>query len=191
MIKLKALNIPNKSQKNKRSIFFIIVAIFLFSTSVLAAENKNKQNQPQPQQLTTISISQSEPRSAALFPDPDDLLKIMLGNRYYLLDYPKLGYSVNSYLSSDDKQYTLNIEIPGFDKEQVKVFLQGEYLLVEAKKATDNTGRQSSNSVHQRMFLPSDADKTNITSSLKNGLLTIIIPKSPTKTIEVKTIPVK
>lgn len=189
MTRLKALNIHNKSQKNKRNIFFITAAIFLFSTSALAAENNNKHNQPQ--QLTTQSINQSEQSSTMLFPDPEDLFRIMIGNRYYLLDHSKLGYGVNSYLSSDDKQYILNIEIPGFDKEQVKILLQGEYLLVEAKKATDNTGKQSSKSVYQRMFLPSDADKANITSSLKNGILTITIPKLPTKTIEVKTIPVK
>ncbi|WP_375327321.1 Hsp20/alpha crystallin family protein [Candidatus Tisiphia endosymbiont of Nemotelus uliginosus] len=104
--------------------------------------------------------------------------------------------SFNSYLDSNDKEHILNIEIPGFEKEQVKVELQGEYIIIKAQKAEENkkdnspTNSQFRNSFYQKLLLPKDVNKNAIATTLKNGVLTIILPKSPIKTEEIKTIPI-
>lgn len=104
--------------------------------------------------------------------------------------------SFNSYLDSNDKEHILNIEIPGFEKEQVKVELQGEYIIIKAQKAEENkkdnlpANSQFRNAFYQKLLLPKDVNKNAITTTLKNGILTIILPKSPIKTEEIKTIPI-
>ncbi|WP_341764248.1 Hsp20/alpha crystallin family protein [Candidatus Tisiphia endosymbiont of Beris chalybata] len=115
----------------------------------------------------------------------------------HIIDEPFMNNtSFNSYLNSNDKEYILNIEIPGFEKEQVKVELQGEYIIIKAQKAEkskkddSHTNSQRRSSLDQKLFLPKDVNKNGITTSLKNGVLTIILPKSPIKTEEIKTIPI-
>ncbi len=119
-------------------------------------------------------------------------------NSSYFIDGGFVSSSFHSYLNTTDKEYILNIEIPGFEKEQVKIELQGNYILVKAQKPVIETSKndpscsnsQARNSFYQKLLLPKDVDKTEISSNLKNGILTITLPKSPLKTEEVKIIPI-
>ncbi|WP_425363959.1 Hsp20/alpha crystallin family protein [Candidatus Tisiphia endosymbiont of Hybos culiciformis] len=117
----------------------------------------------------------------------------------FIFDSPiVITSSLNSYLDTNDKQYTLNIEIPGFDKEQIKIELQGDYLVITAQKAQNEQAKddnkysdqQARNMFYQKLFLPKDIDRNNISSNLKNGVLTVILPRSPIKVEDVKTIPI-
>lgn len=119
-------------------------------------------------------------------------------NSGYIIDGAFASSNFYSYLNNTDKEYILNIEIPGFEKEQVKIELQGDYIIVKAQKPQINSSKnndaysnaQSRNSLYQKLLLPKDVDKSAISSSLKNGILTITLPKSPIKTEEVKVIPI-
>lgn len=102
----------------------------------------------------------------------------------------------NSHLDANDKEYTINLEIPGFDKEQITIEMQGDYLVVKGEKSKDNTDKnanpssnqQSRNSFYQKLSLPKDINKDSISANLKNGVLTITLPKAPIKAEEMKTI---
>lgn len=117
----------------------------------------------------------------------------------FIFDSPiVMTSSLNSYLDINDKQYTLNIDIPGFDKEQIKIELQGDYLVITAQKIQNDqvkddnkySGQRARNVFHQKLFLPKDIDRNNISSNLKNGVLTVILPRTPIKVEDVKTIPI-
>lgn len=118
-------------------------------------------------------------------------------NSGYIIDGAFVSSSFHSYLNATEKEYVLNIEIPGFEKDQVKIELQGDYIVIKAQKpsitspAEDcSSNSQLRNSFHQKLLVPKDVDKLTISSSLKNGVLTITLPKSPVKTEEVKLIPI-
>lgn len=107
--------------------------------------------------------------------------------------------SFNSYLDVNDKEYTINIEIPGFDKQQITIELQGDYLVIKGQKSQDKDNKKNDNSYadqqyrnsfYQKLLLPKDINKDSISSSLKNGVLTVILPKAPVKAEEVKKIPI-
>ncbi|KAJ6644811.1 Replicative DNA helicase [Pseudolycoriella hygida] len=112
----------------------------------------------------------------------------------YYNPFEQLSKEMDSYFNNNEKEYVLNIEIPGFEKEQVKVELQGDYIIIKAQKLLDgpkkeevsSLNQKSRNSFYQKLFLPKDVNKDTISSSLKNGILTIILPKSPIKTEEIK-----
>lgn len=77
--------------------------------------------------------------------------------------------SFNSYLDNNDKEYKLNIEVPGFDKQQISIELQGDYLVIKGEKPQDNsknhncyTNQQYRNSFYEKLQLPKDVNKDSI-----------------------------
>jgi len=96
----------------------------------------------------------------------------------------------------NEKGVTLEIAIPGFKKEDVNISLEGNVLTVSCKTEETNrnfTTKEFSSSSFTRSFNISQVlDKNKITSSLKDGMLFIEIPKIEKTTVnpEKKNIPV-
>ncbi|MCC8371915.1 MAG: Hsp20/alpha crystallin family protein [Rickettsia endosymbiont of Pseudomimeciton antennatum] len=168
---------------------------------------------PKPQETSTAAVSKQQNNSktdnhSEIYDNPfvqlsqemDKLWhRFTIRHNGFIFDFPiVMTSSLNSYLDVNDKQYTLNIEIPGFDRDQVKVELQGNYLVIstqkiqndQAKDGNKYSGQQARNAFYQKLFLPKDIDKNNISSNLKNGVLTVIVPRVPIKTENVKSIPI-
>ncbi len=168
---------------------------------------------PKPQEASTAAVLKQQNNSkidnySEIYDNPfvhlsqemDKLWhRFTIRNNGFVFDSPiVMASSLNSYLDVNDKQYTLNIEIPGFDKEQIKIELQRDYLIItaqktqndQAKDANKYSDQQTRNAFYQKLFLPKDIDKNNISSNLKNGILTVIVPRVPIKTEDVKFIPI-
>ena len=87
-----------------------------------------------------------------------------------------------------DGDYHIEIDIPGFDKKDIKVECDNGYLTVTAKKdeeAEDKTKnyirRERSYGKYQRSFYIGDMDSNEIRAKFKHGMLKIILPKVETK----------
>lgn len=100
-----------------------------------------------------------------------------------------------------DGIYTMEMDIPGFDKKDVKIEVDdNDYLTITAfKSEEENEEDEDKNYVrkervygkYQRSFYVGDIDKEKIDASFENGILTVTMPKkeeekSSKKTIEVK-----
>lgn len=102
----------------------------------------------------------------------------------------------SSRLSADDKQYTYTITVPGYDKEEIKIEMLGEYITVSAQKQKKEADKkdvalEENSAFYQKILLPKDTNKDKISSTLKNGILTITIDKSPSpKKEEAKIVPI-
>ena len=92
--------------------------------------------------------------------------------------------AVNIY-ESDDK-FEIQIAAPGLEKEDFKIDLKNEYLLVYSEKQNKKEEKEKGKVVRsefkyssfQRSFaLPKDIDVAAICASHKNGILTVEIPK--------------
>lgn len=86
----------------------------------------------------------------------------------------------------DDNKYTLNIEVPGFNKDDIKLSLEDGYLTVEASHEENNVEENQEtkyllqeryNGKFSRSYYVGDVHEEKINANLNNGILTITINK--------------
>jgi HSP20 family protein len=81
--------------------------------------------------------------------------------------------------------YRMRIDFPGLSKEEVKVYVEDNYLVIkgehkgeETKKDDDDQwSSRSYGSYSTRIILPDNANTEQIKAELKNGVLFVSIPK--------------
>jgi HSP20 family protein len=81
--------------------------------------------------------------------------------------------------------FEVNAEVPGFDQEELSVKVQGNYLEISGKRKTENLKEYTTHRAERgittfsRSFtMPADIDSNKTEASLKNGILTLILPKA-------------
>ena len=89
-------------------------------------------------------------------------------------------------LTEKEESWTLRLEIPGYDKEEVSIEVVDKTLVVQGKKKEKDV---ESNEFKYTYTL-SNVDKDGIEAELKNGVLTVEIPKAK-KTKEQRKITIK
>ena len=103
-------------------------------------------------------------------------------------------------VASDDKEYTIKVELPGIDSSDISIEYSNNTLKIKGEKHQESEEKKkdyyrverSYGSFQRVLDIPEDGDTDNITSSYKNGVLSITIPKKAlpskdTKKIEIKT----
>ena len=89
-------------------------------------------------------------------------------------------------LRDEGDKYVMEAELPGFEKEDIKIDLNGEYLVIsaehkaETEEKDDNTKyirRERRFGSYKRSFDISDVETEAISAEYKNGILTIELPK--------------
>lgn len=99
---------------------------------------------------------------------------------------------MNNIMKTDvkegEKEYTLMIELPGIDKKDVNLDLKDGYLTVTAKREhkIDDTKenfirKERSYGQFSRSFYVGDIKKEDVSASLENGELKVVIPKDNKK----------
>ncbi|MBW1989654.1 MAG: Hsp20/alpha crystallin family protein [Deltaproteobacteria bacterium] len=91
-------------------------------------------------------------------------------------------------VAATDKEYTVSVELPGVDKDDVSVEVENDTLRIwgqkqqkEEKKEQDYYRVERAYGCFQRVLsLPEDADADNIQASFKNGVMKISIPRKQT-----------
>ena len=93
--------------------------------------------------------------------------------------------------------YHIELDVPGFGKEDINVEVKDGYLTVRAKKEKEETEeeknyirRERSYGEYTRSFNLGDADEEKVNAKFENGILLITVPKKDEslskKTIEIK-----
>ncbi|HPN40313.1 MAG TPA: HSP20 family small heat-shock protein [Candidatus Cloacimonadota bacterium] len=96
-----------------------------------------------------------------------------------------------------DKEYEILANLPGFKKENVKISIHDNQLLVEAtcdqkkeeKQGTMYRCERYSGSYRRNLLLPENADFGKISAKMEDGVLRLLIPKkepSPQKEIVIQ-----
>lgn len=99
-------------------------------------------------------------------------------------------------LYEKDDHYVLQAELPGVDKNDIKVDLKDRVLTLSGERTYDNEvkaenyyRKERSCGKFQRAFtLPADVDSDKITAEFKDGLLRVEIPKPEEKKAKQVTI---
>ncbi len=94
-------------------------------------------------------------------------------------DYPLLDISETAEILK------IEIEVPGIEKEDISIELEGNTLIIEGTKNDPENSIKTNHICMERRFgffrrtivLPSLGNSSNIKASHNNGMITIILPK--------------
>jgi len=162
----------------------------IISEQLLEYKNQLNYNKPQPLLLD----DNFERRMKKLF---DEMSLIPRQSLFNLIDRDFFNSHIrgdnllnDNYLNHStievlDKEYLITLAIPGFTREQIKLELNGNILTISAenKEQSDenNTKKNINSKFKQVISLNNDIERDSIKSSLKDGILTISIPRSQQK----------
>ncbi len=107
-------------------------------------------------------------------------------------------HDLRTNIKETDSEYKLDIELPGYDKEQIKVSLDQGYLTVSAVKEEKEEDEKSHyirkeiTETCQRSFYVGDmVTDDQIKAKYDNGILSLTVPKAKPKQVEGKLISIE
>lgn len=101
-----------------------------------------------------------------------------------------------------EDKYILDIDLPGFDKENINLSLDNGYLNIQAKTLKEEKNSDDEKFIHQERFfgecsrsfyVGNDIKEEEIYAEFKNGILKVEIPKKEitNESNNIKQIPIK
>ena len=95
-------------------------------------------------------------------------------------------------VKESEKDYSLDVEMPGYKKEDISIQYENGYLSVSAKREEkENDGKylRKERSVScSRTYYVGDVEEEQIKAKFENGVLSLVIPKEVEKLPEKHTI---
>jgi HSP20 family protein len=118
-------------------------------------------------------------------------------NRYYEDEQDNSFKAMAMDIVEHEKEFELLANLPGFKKEDVKISVHDNQLVIEAKcenkkeekKGTMYRCERYSGSFRRTLYLPDNADVTKIQAKMEDGVLKLAVPKkeaSPQKEIVIE-----
>ncbi len=115
----------------------------------------------------------------------------LLPRKFYLDDFLEDFFPENhsrNYMKCDiyekDDKYHILVDIPGFEKENIKMDCTDGYLTIEASKVDEKNDedknyirRERTIGQFKRQFYVGNVDSSNIKAEFKHGVLKIVVPK--------------
>ncbi|GAA2144217.1 hypothetical protein GALLR39Z86_14470 [Glycomyces algeriensis] len=144
--------------------------------------------------MTQMPARRSDAMS--LIDDFSAYMNRMMGPYYSPLDTGAEAWTPTADVTENDEEYHVDIDLPGVEKEDVNVSLEGQELTVsgECKKFEhiEGSARRSTRRTGPFEFalrLPHAVDASGTTAELSSGVLCMTVPKAASKgqrKIEVK-----
>lgn len=88
-----------------------------------------------------------------------------------------------------DDSWQLEIDLPGFKRDEINIDLSEDYLHVKAE--TEDEERSFRGVVEHRFRLPKDVDSSGVNARFENGVLRLSVPKRPEEHAEVRKIEIE
>ena len=137
----------------------------------------------------------------SVFSDGDDVMNEMMnewGNdwnkNFFGKHNPLFGKRARNLMKTDvketDNSYELEVDLPGFKKDEVKLQLSDGYLTISAEKGLDKDEKKHGRLIRQeryegamqRSFYVGDGlTEDDVKASFANGVLKISLPKAEAK----------
>lgn len=91
-------------------------------------------------------------------------------------------YHMKTDITETDKAYTLEIDLPGFDKKDIKLDYENGYITVSASRSEKEEEKKSyirrERSVSSsRSYYIGEVDENSVSAKFEGGVLTITVPK--------------
>lgn len=112
----------------------------------------------------------------------NDLFNEVFGDFFKPVFYGDNAVYMATDVKEKEKSYELEIEMPGYNKEDISVDFEKGYLTVSAKKdeKQEEGKKYISRERHQvcrRSYYVGEIDENGITAKYENGVLTVDLPK--------------
>jgi HSP20 family protein len=101
--------------------------------------------------------------------------------------------------SETEREFRLTAELPGVEESEIDISLSADMLTIKAEKKSESERKDENVHVSERSYgmferstrLPSAVDENKIDATLKNGVLTIVLPKTAEEQAKSRKITVK
>ena len=109
----------------------------------------------------------------------------------------ELTYKPAANVREDEKSYTIELALPGFTKDEIKINCEEQVLTVTAGHQPEEDVKGPAytwnefgyKSKYERSFeLPETVDADSITAAFENGILIVSLPKKEVQPVKSKTI---
>lgn len=99
-------------------------------------------------------------------------------------------------IKENEKDYELDLELPGFEKNDIKISLENGYLTVSATRKKEEgqkyLRREISQNVSRSYYVGNGTTREQIKAKYNNGILTLTVPKdNPERPVIDKFIPIE
>ncbi|GHC32139.1 Hsp20/alpha crystallin family protein [Aidingimonas halophila] len=102
-------------------------------------------------------------------------------------------------IAERDDEYRLSIEVPGVDRDDLKLSLDDHRLVVEGEKRQESRNDDDRYQRVERVYgrfrrvldLPGDANVEDIRADFANGVLTVTLPRDPEASSARRDIPIQ
>ena len=108
------------------------------------------------------------------------------------------GRDLRTNIKENENGYELEVEMPGYAKDQIKLALENGYLTVSAsKQSKEEDGKKHyvrkeiSESCSRSYYVGDDVKQEDIKAKYDNGMLTVSVPKSQPKQLQSKFIDIE
>ena len=119
-----------------------------------------------------------------LVPNRDfDLFDDIFGDPFFRKSESKM---MKTDIREDKDNYVIDIDLPGFDKKDIKIDVTDGYLTINAKANNENNEKKSGKYIRKEryygecsrsFYVGDDVKPENINANFKNGILTLEVPK--------------
>ena len=114
------------------------------------------------------------------------------------------GHRAKNVMSTDVKEvengYELEMDLPGFKKDEIKASVENGYLTISAARGLDEDEKDKKSGKYIRreryagacersFYVGEGISQDDIKASFQHGILKLFIPKEPEKSVEEKKLP--
>ena len=130
----------------------------------------------------------------------DDWMNFPFNDEFWGKKNPLYGKHAQNMMKTDiretDGSYELDIDLPGFKKDEIKVQLKDGYLTVTAQQNTNKDEKDKegnyirkerySGSCQRSFYVGEGVKQEDLKAAFNNGILTVAVPKEVQKPVEEK-----
>ena len=125
------------------------------------------------------------PRPVSLFDDMDRMVKTVFNDNLYSPIINE-NWVPAVDIKEDNISFVLTADIPGLSKSDIGLLVEDNMLKISGSRNTNNENdigeyhykERTNGNFHRSFKLPSTVDEENISASFRNGILTVVLPKT-------------
>lgn len=136
--------------------------------------------------LFALFISTSAMPHSSAFADLDHMMKHMdhqlqwMDQQHQLLKQRIINtktHKQSTSFSENEDKLEISLTLEGMSEENINIALEGDIIVIKGEKTVESESGYSSSNFVQKLSLPKNANKDNISADFDNGILLITIPK--------------
>jgi len=109
------------------------------------------------------------------------------------------AFKANVDIASDEKQYTIKLDAPGMEQKDISIELKDRTLIIKGNKQQEQEEKDKHyyrverryGSFERVLAIPEDGNAEDINATMKNGVLSVMIPRNTLPKRDVKRIDIK